>query len=579
MSTYSRPFDDRRRTLPAVLAILLVGGALTAGLVTACLGPGLGDNPPSAGGGGSAVASGELPPQLFQGWPGNGAKKPDVALILSGQQHSFLKFCGCTSPQLGGFERRYNFMAMLKAKGWPLVAADLGDVVKYDGGIHDQSLLKYEVAMKALNILGYSAIGLGADDVSLPLIDGMALFGLQQGNTSPRILAANLDPKYRADNFPDPVKPNESMIGDWLPVTLKGAPKVGIAALIGKSTMKEIKAADPKVQFAANNGAVVAAIEKEMKAANVELRVLLFQGAAVDAPTIAQTYPSAFDVILTLSDEDTPPGQANVVGNTTIVRVGHRGKWVGVVGAYRTGNPQRPFDLFWQTVSLGPEFETPKDKEKDHPVLKLLDYYAAKVKSEDFVKRTPVRQLPGGLKYIGSQACANCHAADVQLWKNTKHEHAFDALVSVANKPALRQYDPECISCHVTGFDAKNGRTAFDGTIAARQFRNVNCENCHGPGSAHAAAPQNPQLRMAMSPWKANPGDLLPTPAKMAAGIGAMSAQEKAVYLRVNDMCQKCHDIDNDPHFKLDTFWPKIIHGKNAKAPIPPPAAAAKNGK
>src|SRR5262245_14550793 len=32
----------------------------------------------------------------FRGWPAG--KKPDVALMLTGQQHSYLKFCGCSQP-------------------------------------------------------------------------------------------------------------------------------------------------------------------------------------------------------------------------------------------------------------------------------------------------------------------------------------------------------------------------------------------------------------------------------------------------------------------------------------------------
>jgi hypothetical protein len=36
------------------------------------------------------------------------------------------------------------------------------------------------------------------------------------------------------------------------------------------------------------------------------------------------------------------------------------------------------------------------------------------------------------------------------------------------------------------------------------------------------------------------------------------------MFNRVNDMCAKCHDIDNDPHYKFETYWPQIIHGRNA---------------
>ena len=72
-----------------------------------------------------------------------------------------------------------------------------------------------------------------------------------------------------------------------------------------------------------------------------------------------------------------------------------------------------------------------------------------------------------------------------------------------------------------------------------------------------------------MSPWKANSSDLLPDPATLLKGVEAMSPAQKAIYLRVNDMCMKCHDIDNDPNFKFAQNWPQIIHGKKARAAVP----------
>src|SRR5436309_236748 len=67
-------------------------------------------DPPRAASGSVSPSSKPLPPELFQGWP---EQPPEVAIVLSGQQHSYLKFCGCSQPQQGGFERRYNFLAKL----------------------------------------------------------------------------------------------------------------------------------------------------------------------------------------------------------------------------------------------------------------------------------------------------------------------------------------------------------------------------------------------------------------------------------------------------------------------------------
>ena len=32
------------------------------------------------------------------------------------------------------------------------------------------------------------------------------------------------------------------------------------------------------------------------------------------------------------------------------------------------------------------------------------------------------------------------------------------------------------------------------------------------------------------------------------------------MYLGVYQVCSKCHDIDNDPQFDLDAYWPKVVH-------------------
>src|SRR5436189_33210 len=51
----------------------------------------------------------QMPGGLFRGW-----SKPDLALVLSGEQHGYLLPCGCSRPQYGGLERRYNLMALLR---------------------------------------------------------------------------------------------------------------------------------------------------------------------------------------------------------------------------------------------------------------------------------------------------------------------------------------------------------------------------------------------------------------------------------------------------------------------------------
>ena len=97
------------------------------------------------------------PQKLFEDWPQD--RKPDLVIVLTGQMHGYLQKCGCSSPQKGGLERRYNFMESLRARGWEVIGLDVGDVLHplpYTPTIQ-QTLTKYEFAMGAApNIEGRS---------------------------------------------------------------------------------------------------------------------------------------------------------------------------------------------------------------------------------------------------------------------------------------------------------------------------------------------------------------------------------------------------------------------------------------
>ena len=79
--------------------------------------------------------------------------------------------------------------------------------------------------------------------------------------------------------------------------------------------------------------------------------------------------------------------------------------------------------------------------------------------------------------YVGVEECANCHAKAVDFWKHTRHAEAWQTLVDVG-----KQFDYECIACHVTGWEKPGGATMAKNET----LRDIQCETCHGPGSIHA---------------------------------------------------------------------------------------------
>jgi hypothetical protein len=511
----------------------------------------------------TAPPAAKLPAYLFRDWP-----KPDLVLLLSAQQHGYLLPCGCSHPQTGGLERRYNLLQLMKAKGWPIVALDLGDIPQKEGPAklpNVQGLIKYRYAMMALKAMGYAATSFGEHEASLPLLTALTAYALNEER--PRVLAANV--LQREENFPGMLAPfvveDKDVRGDNLPF------KVGVVGTIGPVVKERIK--DPSVHFTTKTGDALDKVLQELDTAKADLRVLLYQGLTnsskkgeppTEAVACAEAYPQ-FPVILCLSESDMPASEPRVVTNskqpakkTVIVTLGHKGRYVGVLGVYRTGKPDQPLQFRYQLVELTEDFLTPKDKEVGHPIIDLMEAYTRELKKGDYLHTysqskhplqvmAPVANLtrPGEPTYVGSEKCKNCHEYAYEVWKKSQHNHAYQTLAD-ARRPSLRQYDGECIVCHVTGFGYQGGFTDADKTP---RLKNVGCESCHGPASVHVSNPTNKEWQARMNPWKAPDNE-------------TETAKTKRIS-RIDQLCVTCHDMDNDVTYIHGAFarkWPKIQH-------------------
>lgn len=124
--------------------------------------------------------------------------------------------------------------------------------------------------------------------------------------------------------------------------------------------------------------------------------------------------------------------------------------------------------------------------------------------------------------FAGAEACMNCHKAEYEIWQSSSHAKALASI-----KAKAKDQDPECVSCHVLGFDAKGG---FVSEELSPKFAAVQCENCHGPAKAHAM----------------NPAMVHPKPPKGKA----------------SEVCVSCHVTPHSSSFSFASYWPKVFHGK-----------------
>lgn len=94
--------------------------------------------------------------------------------------------------------------------------------------------------------------------------------------------------------------------------------------------------------------------------------------------------------------------------------------------------------------------------------------------------------------YIGAKSCMACHkkeekGAQYTKWLDSPHAQAYQSLLTEESKKICKEKGiaaapeaaPQCLKCHVTGWDAKAELlgSKYDKT------EGVSCESCHGPAA------------------------------------------------------------------------------------------------
>lgn len=454
---------------------------------------------------------------LFVDWP-----EPDFVLLVTGQQRGYIEPCGCTglTNQKGGLVRRHTLTRELADRGWPIVPVDVGNQVRRFG---QQAEIKFQMTIAGLKLMDYRAIGFGPDDLRLSVGGLAALTVGDDGGASPFVCAntavidASLTPRFQ--------------------IVQAAGRKIGITGILGAAEQAKITS-DEIIKQPPDES--LRAVWPLLEEAQCDLYVLLAHASIEESVRLAQQFPH-FDVVATAGGADEPSFKAERIENTEsiLVQVGGKGMYVGAVGFFGDEEPR----LRYQRIPLDARF-------KDSPeMLQLLASYQEQLKVLG-LEGLEVRAIPhpSGGKFVGSQACADCHQKEFEIWENTPHSWALDSLVHPGERSEIpRHFDPECISCHVVGWNPQmhfpytSGYLSLDGTPL---MHNVGCENCHGPGNSHVDA----------ETLHANDKELLEK-FRLQVRLPLEEAEKK---------CMECHDLDNSPDFHVhgafERYWEEVEH-------------------
>ncbi|HEX4131513.1 MAG TPA: multiheme c-type cytochrome [Pirellulales bacterium] len=456
---------------------------------------------------------------LFVDWPA-----PRAVLLVTGEQLGYLEPCGCAGleNQKGGLSRRDTLIKQLRDKGWPVLPVDLGGLVHRFG---QQAEIKFQTAVEALKLMDYAAVGFGPEDLRLPAGVLASSVAATDGGSS-RFVDANVG-LFAIDS---------GLTSRWR-VVEAGGKKFGITAVLADDLQKEVNNTEVVM-----TPAEAALAEVAPKLADCDVRVLLSYAEPQETLRLAKKFP-VFHVVVTAHGADEPPAEPAKIDGTpgVMVEVGHKGMFAVALGVY--DDADRP--LRYQRIPIDSRFADAAE------ILALRRTYQQQLETlvtsggweavgakPHLYPGTSGADDPLG-KFAGSKVCGECHTKAYAIWADTSHAHATETLVKL-DPP--RQFDPECVSCHATGWNPQEFYPYTGGFVGLEQTPQLagnGCENCHGPGAAHAEA-EREDLKEQLDKLR------------QQMRVTLATAREKT--------CAACHDLDNSPEFNFTTYWPQVEH-------------------
>jgi hypothetical protein len=463
--------------------------------------------------------------KIFEDWTN---PNPRAVLVITGSQDGYIEPCGCAGleNQKGGMSRRHSMFKSLAKRGWTYGAIDTGGLIK---GFGEQTKLKYDTALKSLSAMKYGAVGIGGPELSF---------------SADHLIQYTADDEYRmiSANVRTEQKDADDLVTDFQILTINGV-RIGVTSVVGASQYTNFK--ENKLIYRTPSEGIKLVLPKLLDAKCNRL-ILLTYATRDESFKLAEEFPEFNDVVITDCGDEPPPTpevkeftKNGKTHKTEIIETGKKGMYAIALGFFDSQeSPVR-----YQRIPLDGRFE-------DSPeITKVFTKYQEDLQALGLngllikAGANAIAHPSGRTAYAGSEACGDCHATAYKIWKASPHSHATDTLVT---RVPPRQFDPECISCHVTGWDPQHYypyRGGYTGIKETAHLMQNGCENCHGPGQTHVDAE--------LGNIKASADDQKKFRLEMRV------AKEQS-------LCTKCHDGDNDPKFDFKTYWPQIEHkGKN----------------
>ncbi|HEU0177241.1 MAG TPA: multiheme c-type cytochrome [Blastocatellia bacterium] len=447
-----------------------------------------------------------------------------IVLFYSMGIRGNLEVCGCPIHPLGGVARRTGYINAFRKRSpdAAILQVDAGYIFSDDLNLEGTDLradakLMNDWIVRANEAMGLDVVNLGFHDLLYARSMLKPDANLKPEKSS--LISANVKPINAGGASLAAPAPYVIKI-----VTGKRLSQPVRIAFIGLSDV----APDERKDLVAKSGFVIDDPLAAAKAALAEVRdkadvtVIVGYLKLLTINKLAMQNPD-LDLIIAAEERGIvfDPKQVN---NTMIVYAAKETKHLGELRFYTDadGVVERFTARYVELDEIIPD--DPQMAEITSSARKEIDVVQTRLAEEE---AAVIAGKPLNTPFSLSESCAQCHKAEYEVWKNSRHSHAFAAL-----EEKQRMFDGNCVGCHSLGFRDQG----FVSVKATPQFANVHCESCHGPGAEHIKAPTAGNYK---------------TPPK-------------------NQSCLVCHDRDNSPDFDFEKYWPVIAHKNSIKPEAAP---------
>ena len=415
-----------------------------------------------------------------------GGPSPPLVVLASGDTAGWIAPCGCASNQSGGLPRRAAYAASLRAAA-EVVVVDVGGAAQ---GTSPYDLEKFAAILRGEALMKVAAHNIGAAE---------ARFGPEKL----RELAARGAAPLLSANVRDA---SGRLVAEPLRIVSAAGRRLALVGVLGQ------RYATAELQVSPPRQAALEALRGA--AAQYDAAIVLAYLPEDELRQLADALPEADAVVGGPTGQPVSPKQ---IGPTLLISATNKGKFLARLDAPEPGSA-RPWT--GSIVELDGRFAD--DAEQAANLSRFREEFARRdftPQQTAFAEPLPTN-LPKEFAVAGTAACRECHEEDYQLWRMSKHSHAWKSL-----KERGAWSDPDCQRCHTTGYGMPGGFASAQrggGRVA------VGCESCHGPCRGHVAN----------------------------------SAVRTPYFARAKDRCAACHDRENSPKFAYGAYWEKIEHGE-----------------